>query len=387
MKKIQGGGSTGFSFRDCLLAVVLACCLRTADAQPEGREASGDRVLWAAVVLIVISAIAVWECLRGLFRVGERCCRGRWATTPLELPEPEPDREEPDEPQPDQEDELVEDVRVDPLVRPAEEAHALPQEEGEHHEHPHREELIPRPPQPPYPEGLRRRPMPAYAPEPDDEPGPRPPRNPPPENFQGVVLGRYVDDVAIGIPQEVLGPDRAEAQFQGIAQPPEPRVRIREYEEIRQQVIQEQAERHALGLPVQPPVVLNPGWGPATVQPTLRQVRQDGNDWGGPGSVAFHPPPPHYRGDFFQIDFGRGVLIRWHGKSRTRLFTPETATLPEPLSQHVLTGRRRSFVTEMTRWYHIEDNFRLAAPTRAMPAQWRGRTELENRSGCVGSQA
>ena len=377
MKKVQGGGSTGFSFRDCLLAVVLACCLRTADAQPEGREASGDRVLWAAVVLIVISAIAVWECLRGLFRVGERCCRGRWATTPLELPEPEPDREEPDEPQPDQEDELVEDVGVDPLVRPAEEAHALPQEEGEHHEHPHREELIPRPPQPPYPEGLRRRPMPVYAPEPDDEPGPRPPRNPPPEYFQGVVLGRYVDDVAIGIPQEVLGPDRAEAQFQGIAQPPEPRVRIREYEEIRQQVIQEQAERHALGLPVQPPVVLNPSWGPATVQPTLRQVRQDGNDWGGPGSVAFHPPPPHYRGDFFQIDFGRGVLIRWHGKSRTRLFTPETATLPEPLSQHVLTGRRRSFVTEMTRWYHIEDNFRHAAPTRAMPAQWRGRTELE----------
>ena len=356
--KVQG---SGFSFRECLLAVILASCLRTADAQPGNQEGSGDRVLWVVVVLIIISTISVWECLRGLVRGVENRCRRRRAGELPDLPEPEPDHEGPDEPQPLQEDELVEEVDFDPPNPPEE----LPE--------PH----LPDVPEPQPDIGLRRRPMPVHGPEPDDEPGPQPPRTPPPENFQGVVLGRYVDDIVLGVPQAILDPHQRDIQVQGIAPPPEPRVRVRDYEEVRQQVLREQQERLLNGMPVQPPVVLNPHWGPALVQPTVGMVRTQGNDWGGPGSVAFHPPPAHYRGDFFQIDRARGILIRWHGKSRTRLFTPEAATLPEPFSQEDLTGRRRSFITEMTRWYHVEDNFRQPRATRAMPAQWRGRTELE----------
>ena len=349
--KIQG---SGLSFKECLMAVILACCLRAADAHPGSEGSSGDKVLWAAIILIIISSIAVWEGLRGLVRVGDRWCRRRIGVSVQDAPEPEPDGEELDEPQPDQEDELVEEEYPRPPV------------------------AAPEPPLPQDDIGLRRRPMPVHGPEPDDEPLPQPPRNPPPpDHFQGIVLGRHVDDVVLGVPQRILNPNQPEVPLQGIAPPPEPRIRIRPYEEVREQVLREQQERQILGMPVHPPVVLNPNWGPALVQPSVGQVRQQGNDWGGPGSVAFHPPPAHFRGDFFQVDLIRGVLIRWHGKSRTRLFSPEAAALPEPLSQELLTGRRRSFVTEMTRWYHIEDNYRQGRATRAMPAQWRGRTELE----------
>ena len=385
VKAVSTTKTVGVTLRDCLLAVVLACCLRTADAQPTEQDRTGEWALWIIVILIVISAIGVWEFCRGLVQGGRRgcCCR------PLRVPQsnnpqPESDPEDFDEPQPIHEDELVEDMTPPPRP-PAENFEEAP---------------IPTPPPPPEPQLRQRRGLPVYRPEPDDEPGPiqaeipqqAPDPRPQPEQFQGVVLGRYVDDIVLGIPEAVLG-NREQVNVQGFAQPPrpaegqhhadQPRVRIRDFEEVRQQVRREEAERRILDLPVQPQLIVNPVWGPSPTQPTLREVRNSSSPWGGPESAVFHAPPVMYRGDFYQIDLRRGVLIRWHCKGRTKLFTPIGTRLPQPMELRVLTGDRRTVVHELTRRYFLDDTYHAARATRALQAEWRGRTELRINLGLL----
>ena len=83
-----------------------------------------------------------------------------------------------------------------------------------------------------------------------------------------------------------------------------------------------------------------------------------------------------YRADFYQLDLPRGVLIRWHCRARTRLFTPAGTRIPAPVEMRTLTGERRSVVHELTCQFMIDDNFRGERPTRSMQSEWRGRTEL-----------
>ena len=132
-------------------------------------------------------------------------------------------------------------------------------------------------------------------------------------------------------------------------------VRIRDFEEVRQQVLREEAERKVSDVPMQPPLVINPAWGPSPSQPTLRQARERRNAWGGLESAVYHNPPAMYRGDFYQLHMARAVLIRWHCKARTRLFTPIGTRLPASVELRVLTGERRSVIHEPTRQYMLDD--------------------------------
>ena len=410
IKAVSPVGAVGVTLKDCLLAVVIACCLRTADAQELEQNDASDKVLWVVVVLIVIAAIGVWEGCKWVVRVGCRGPRPRIRVeTPPGSPQPESDPEEMDDHQPDPEDALAEDwedydqghVEGIPIAPPAPVVPVAPQAHDEEDreipqapliapvdEAPENPYLhIPEPPPPPQNGGLRqRRGLPVYRPEPDDEPAPAAQNNLPPNQYQGVVLGRYVDDVVLGVPQEVLG-GAENVHFQGIAQPPRPEggnaenpnpgIRIRDFEEVRQQVLREEAERRLLDLPIHPPIIVNAAWGPATFQPTLREARQLRAPWGGVESAAFHTPPTNIRADFYQLHLARGVLIRWHVRGRTRLFTPVTTRLPPPIEQRVLTGNRRTFVQELNRRYFIDDVYTGPRPTRAIQAEWRGRTELE----------
>ena len=383
VKKVQATREAGVTLRDCLLAVVLACCLQPARAQPDGSTSSGDGILVVVVFMIVVTAISVWECFRRVVVEGSGCPR----RTPRPLPPPNPPAQDPsdeesDEPQPDHEDELVDEPVGIPLGVPID---------------PPRPRTPEVPVAPPEAALRQRRGLPIYRPEPDYEPPPLPPQpvEPPqlergaPEQFQGVVLGRYVDDVVLGIPEAALG-QADNVGVQGIAPPPEPphdlqegrdvgpqpRVRIRDFEEVRQQVLREAAGRRALDLPIQPPLTVNPTWGPSPTQPTLRQAQQNRSAWGGLESSVYHRPPAVYRVDFYQLDLPRGVLIRWHCKARTRLFTPAGTRIPAPVEMRTLTGERRSVVHELTRQFMIDDNFRGERPTRSMQSEWRGRTEL-----------
>ena len=355
LKKVSVTQGGSLSMNQCLRAVVLACCLCACRGQPEREDVVADRVLLGIGLLVVIASVAVWEllrfCVRGI--VDGSCCCRRQAV------EPEAEGQHViDEPQPDVEDDLVD--HNNPLAPP----------------------IVPTPPPevPPPQEGLRRRGQRIYAPEPDHEPQPilgndddNSPQhlNPPPPPDPNPLVMQYVDDVAVGVPNMV----------QGVAPPqlPDPaRIPIRDYEEVRRQVLQEEAERRVMDLPVFPALTVNPHWGPAPVQPTLRQVRRDANMWGGPESAVYHNPPVIYRRDFYQFDARRGVLIRWHCQARIRLFTPDvTRFLPVHIELHMLTGRRRTFVHTMQRTFFIEDRFRDRDDQRHLEAQWRGRTEIQ----------
>ena len=318
VKRVDGRAQGSVSLKECLVAVVLACCMQPTTGQPMTQDGGSDRALIIIVILIIISAIGVWECLRGVWMFGVTCrrCRGNPRPPPLITDV----ISEPDEPQPDQEDELVDQD----LVPPPE---------------PMQEEIV-APPQPPN-EGIRqRRFLPVYAPEPDDEPVPTPP--PPP----------------------LQRPE------------PQPRVRIRDFEEVRQEIRRQEAERRILDLPIHPPLVVNPTWGPSPIQPTLREIRANQLPWGGPETCVFHVPPAVYRQDFYQVDLQRGVLIRWHCRGRTRLFTPAGTRLPPPIELRVLPGDRRTVVHELTRTYFVDEGFRGDRSTRALQSEWRGRTEL-----------
>ena len=208
----------------------------------------------------------------------------------------------------------------------------------------------------------------------------------------GPQLIRYLDDVAILAPEAPVAQARepyerrpGEALYAAGIPPPAPRPQrealprpvVRDFEELRREAMRREAERRVLDLPPQPPMVINPDWGPPPAQPPLRYLRTERTEWGGEASALHHDPPPNLRRDFFQLDENRFVLIRWHVRARVRLFVPDQAILPAPLEQRALTGQRRTLVTTPNRRYFIDDDYRGLDNQRTLPAQWRGRTEFQ----------
>ncbi|CAE7275373.1 unnamed protein product [Symbiodinium sp. KB8] len=160
---------------------------------------------------------------------------------------------------------------------------------------------------------------------------------------------------------------------------PRPRVRVMDYNEVRAEIIRQEADRRLLNFPPEPPIVINPAWGAPPIQPTVRELRQLSTDWGGYASAVFHRPPAGIRNDFYQYDTSRQVLIRWHCRPRLRLFNPDTTRLPAPLEARMLSGRRRTMVQDTRGDRMITDDFRGAAvaTTRALEREWWGRTEMQ----------
>ena len=199
------------------------------------------------------------------------------------------------------------------------------------------------------------------------------------------AVARYVDDVAWGEPgDQSPRVDGHPGDVYANIQPPEPPVVtlprspiLREFDEVRREVLRQEAEHRLLDLPPNPPMVINPDWGPPPAQPPLRYLRNERTEWGGEASALHHAPPTGLRRDFYQLVEQRMVLIRSHVQARVRLFIPGQTRLPVPLEQTALTGRRRTLVTTPTARYHLDDNFREVPNQRTLPSQWRGRTEFE----------
>ena len=390
----KGSRGPNASVEQCLKAVVLACCLCTTKGQPTSTmtDNASDRILAVLLALLVIAAIALWEVGRFVVRSLGAYCRPR----PVEAPPPPPPvlaDTAPDE-QPDAEDDLQDMPGLQPLV---------PEEDRAHREEREREQAVraeeAEVAQAEYEAGLRRQGARVYGPEPDVEPVPRPPEHPPPQE-QGPIehppdpdapVLRYVDDRAFvdvteeprGVVQRPLEPyafgnprPAHEGEEQG--QPrPQARLAVRSRAEVLGVIAREEAEARRLDLPPNPPLVINPNWGPPEDQPPLRYLLENRNNWGDLRSALHQFPPTHERRDMYQLDEARGVLIRWHVQARIRLFTPEGSRLPVPLEQRGLTGRRRSLIITLTRRYWIEDNYHDPRPQRNQDAEWRGRTELE----------
>ena len=96
----------------CLRAVILACCLVASRAQPglQDREAGGDWLLFAVILLGMIATIVMWEACRQGFAYLRALCSPR-PHEPEPYPPLPPPREAPIEvlePQPDAEDDLRE---------------------------------------------------------------------------------------------------------------------------------------------------------------------------------------------------------------------------------------------------------------------------------------
>ena len=360
IKNFTSSGSKCPALTECLQAVVLACCLCCVQAQPQHADIT-DYTLCFFMALIMISTVALWEAGRVMIRGLRGFCRAR---RPL-LREPEPesedesDRERRVEREPDQEDELAEasQQRAQHSMRRQEEEESAGGTGNAATE-------------------LRRRGARVYLPEP--EPVPDNPTAP---------LFRYADDAAIVGPAEQVEVLRGN----GHANPPEPRqndadraaprprVRVMDYNEVRAEIIRQEADRRLLNFPPEPPIVINPAWGAPPIQPTVRELRQLSTDWGGYASAVFHRPPAGIRNDFYQYDTSRQVLIRWHCRPRLRLFNPDTTRLPAPLEARMLSGRRRTMVQDTRGDRMITDDFRGAAvaTTRALEREWWGRTEMQ----------
>ncbi|CAE7290082.1 unnamed protein product [Symbiodinium microadriaticum] len=134
-------------------------------------------------------------------------------------------------------------------------------------------------------------------------------------------------------------------------------------------------QRGMLDLPPNPLVVINPAWGPAPNQPTVRELRRGRASWGGIASSLHHRPPATERRDSYQWDQGRWVLIRWHVRGRVRLFDPTSTRIP--IDIRCLSGRRRTLIIKNTDEREIvDDNFRDQAQ-RYLQSEWVGRTEFE----------
>ena len=182
--------------------------------------------------------------------------------------------------------------------------------------------------------------QPVRHPEPDQEPAPKrtafgQPRSP--------LMTQYADDAIAVL-------DRAEVAF-------------------------EANQRGMLGLPPYPLVVINPAWGPAPNQPTVRELRRSQAPWGGIASSLHHRPPATERRDSYQLDQARWVLIRWHVRGRVRLFDPTSTRIP--IDIRCLSGRRRTLIIKNTDEREIvDDNFRDQAQ-RYLQSEWVGRTEFE----------
>ncbi|CAE7253843.1 RE1 [Symbiodinium sp. CCMP2592] len=143
----------------------------------------------------------------------------------------------------------------------------------------------------------------------------------------------------------------------------------------RAEVAFEANQRRMLGLPPYPLVVINPAWGPAPNQPTVRELRRGQASWGGIASSLHHRPPATERRDSYQLDQARWVLIRWHVRGRVRLFDPTSTRIP--IDIRCLSGRRRTLIIKNTDEREIvDDNFRDQAQ-RYLQSEWVGRTEFE----------
>ena len=412
------------SLQQCIKAVVLACCLGTVRGQPtqDTHDGSSDRLLLGVLVLIVIAAIALWEAGRHL--MGRMRTFSQLQVTTDSSPPPRP----PVEPQvvgPDRQPDAEDDLADLPPLHPVEAELEREEREREERERQLAEEQA----QALYEEGLRRRGARVYGPEPDFEP-PRPPSvpvdiEPPPRQVQGPEVAEhhrgpnlsriemqrpvggpqrppspplarrleppqhqqpleqvimYADDIAVVEPERRYadrGPPRLGGRENEEDRPQRREPWVRDYEEIRREVRAREAEQRALDLAPNPLLVINPDWGPPEPQPTLRWLRAHSNVWGGLASALHQLPPANLRRDFFQLDQRRGVLIRWHVKGRVRLFTPVGSHLPGQIELAALTGRRRSFIMELNRRHWIDDNYHEGQPQRTLPAEWRGRTELE----------
>ena len=186
--------------QQCLRAVVLACCLCAARGQPQQtQEQSSDWLIWMAVILIVITTLAVWEAFKWVLSWVRDYCSRRGLPGRLPI-----GRVQEEDEQPDAEDDL-----------------APPPPVGREQEREERERerlarlLVEQEAQQAFEEGLRRRGDRVYRPEPDGEPFPRPPSPPrSPRQQQGFAeveqeLGpeqpaihvlRYADDVLIAGP-------------------------------------------------------------------------------------------------------------------------------------------------------------------------------------------
>ena len=354
-----------------LQAVIVACCLCSASAQPTpAANSEGDAALWVLICLVAVTSIALWEAGKAFVRC---CLRYGAQRRPVRVSE-ESDERLPER-QPDSEDELEEQTPLQLALQEIErEREGVREREREEQQ------------QQDYEEGLRRRGARIYVAEPELEPPlpASPAMNPGPQSH---IATQYLDDLLVAAPAEHI--DRIvqeELNRRATGNPPAPteippapvrEVRVLDFERAREEVLRGQREEQRMGLPPDPPIVIHPGLGPPRNQPPLREIQRASSTWGGLASALHQVLPVEYRRDFYQIDWNRNVLIRWHAATRVRLFTPTQTRLPDGLDIRAVTGRRRSFITEMARQYVLDDSFRGEGAQRYLEAEWRGRTELE----------
>ena len=132
------------------------------------------------------------------------------------------------------------------------------------------------------------------------------------------------------------------------------------------------------GREAEPTIITNPEWGPQ--QPRLRQVRRrrDRNDRGGDASAVHCQPRARIPRDFYETDFARMMLIRYHWHARIRFFSPTGTHLPAPLEQLALMSTRRTFVSALAGQY--------TQAQRSLQGESVGRTEFELYPGQRGAQ-
>ena len=53
-------------------------------------------------------------------------------------------------------------------------------------------------------------------------------------------------------------------------------VSVMDYNEVRAEIIRQEADRMLLNFPPDPPIVDNPTWGAPPIQPTVREIRHTG---------------------------------------------------------------------------------------------------------------
>ena len=257
----------------CLRAVILACCLVASRAQPglQDREAGGDWLLFAVILMGMVATIAMWEACRQGFAYLRALCSPR-PHEPEPYPPLPPPREAPIEalePQPDAEDDLRE------LPDTPDRAQEREEREGERLAR----EREAREAQEAFEEGLRRRGARVYGPEPDDEPRPpTPPRalhatgRPDPVPPEQPLVMAYADDVVVQIPEaraRVHAEPAREVYAAGL--PPRPRrneegggPRVRLREEVLEGVRRREEEMRRLDMPPSPPLVVCPAFAPSS---------------------------------------------------------------------------------------------------------------------------
>ena len=121
------------------------------------------------------------------------------------------------------------------------------------------------------------------------------------------------------------------------------------------------------------PFRVHPSW-PPPKQPPI-SMRTPDPMWGGPAGHYHQVIPSHVKSDFWLHDRARGVVIRFHAKSRRFMFNPVEAKLPDGLTTEAMTGRRTLAMAD-TESQRVEDNWKSDA-TVDLQFVWVGRTEFE----------